>query len=126
MSLEKLSAKDFIDFDFLCKKYFWNSFVNDSYEYIVWPKHNIYFKLEDVRSTLDLKYKILNWCSRYCIKGIPKRDQDRIQNFVNEFLQTNFDYDDFEMIYVTLGNAVNKYLTKKFIESGYDLELLKI
>lgn len=40
--LEKLSTKGFIDFDFLCKKYFWNSFVNDRYEYIVWPKHNIY------------------------------------------------------------------------------------
>lgn len=124
--LEKLSAKDFIDFDFLCKKYFWNSFVNDRYEYIVWPKHNIYFRLEDVQSILDLKCKVLNWCSRYCIKGIPERDQARMRNFVNEFLQTNFDYYDFEMIYVTLGSAINKYLTQKFIKSGYDLELLKI
>lgn len=126
MSLEKLSAKEFIDFDFLCKKYFWNSFVNDRYEYIIWPKHNIYFMLEDVQSMLDLKCKILNWCSRYCIKGIPERDQKRMQAFINEFLQTNFNYDDFEMIYVTLGNAINEYLTKTFIESDYDLELLKI
>lgn len=126
MSLEKLSAKEFIDFDFLCKKYFWNSFVNDRYEYIIWPKHNIYFMLEDVQSTLDLKYKVLNWCSRYCIKGIPERDQKRMQAFINEFLQTNFNYDDFEMIYVTLGNAINEYLTKTFIENDYDLELLKI
>ena len=28
--LEKLSAKDFIDFDFLCKKYFWDSFMTDT------------------------------------------------------------------------------------------------
>lgn len=124
--LEKLSAKEFIDFDFLCKKYFWDSFVNDRYEYIIWPKHNIYFRLEDVQSMLDLKCKVLNWCSRYCIKGIPERDQVRMQNFVNEFLQTNFNYDDFEMIYITLGNAINKYLTKKFVENDYDLELLKI
>lgn len=124
--LEKLSAKEFIDFDFLCKKYFWDSFVNDLYEYIVWPKHNIYFRLEDIQSMLDLKCKILNWCSRSCIKGIPERDQARMRNFINEFLQTNFDYDDFELIYTKLGNAIKKNLTKKFVENNYDLELLKI
>ena len=124
--LEKLSAKDFIDFDFLCKKYFWNSFVNDSYEYIIWPKHNIYFRLEDVQSMLDLKCKVLNWCSRYCIKGIPERDQARMQNFINEILQTSFDYDDFETIYVVLGNGIKNDLTKEFVESGYNLELLKM
>ena len=122
--LEKLSAKDFIDFDFLCKKYFWDSFINGLYEYIIWPKHNIYFRLEDVQSMLDLKCKVLNWCSRSCIKGIPDRDQARMRDFINEFLQTNFDYDDFETIYVVLGNGIKNDLTKKFVESGYNLELL--
>lgn len=125
MSLEKLSTKDFIKFDILCRKYFWNSFVNDSYEYIVWPKHNIYFMLEDVQNLTELKCKILNWCSRYCIKGIPERDQARMQNFVNEFLQTNFNYDDFELIYTKLGNAINTDLTKKFVTNHYDLNFLK-
>lgn len=74
---------------------------------------------------LDLKCKVLNWCSRYCIKGIPDRDQARMQNFINDFLETNFDYDDFETIYVVLGNGINKNLTKEFIENDYDLKLLK-
>ena len=67
---------------------------------------------------------ILNWCSRYCIKGIPDRDKARMQKFINEFLQTSFDYNDFETIYVVLGNGIRKDLTKEFVESGYNLELL--
>ena len=122
---QNLSIEDFASFDLLCRKHFRNSFINNTNEYIIWPKHNIYFRLEDVQSMLDLKCKVLNWCSRYCIKGIPERDQARMRNFVNEFLQTNFDYDDFEVIYTKLGNAINTDLTKKFIENNYDLNLLK-
>lgn len=123
---QNLSIEDFANFDLLCRKHFRNSFINNTNEYIIWPKHNIYFILSDVQSLTDLKYKVLNWCSRYCIKGIPERDQARMRNFVNEFLQTDFDYDDFETIYIVLGNAIKKDLTKKFVESGYDLGLLKI
>lgn len=123
---QNLPIEDFANFDLLCRKHFRNSFINSTNEYIVWPKHNIYFILSDVQSLTDLKCKILNWCSRSCIKGIPERDQKRMRNFVNEFLQTDFDYDDFETIYIVLGNAIKKDLTKKFVESGYDLGLLKI
>lgn len=123
---QNLSIEDFANFDLLCRKHFRNSFINNTNEYIIWPKHNIYFILSDVQSLIDLKCKVLNWCSRYCIKGIPERDQARMRNFVNEFLQTDFDYDDFETIYIVLGNAIKKDLTKKFVENNYDLELLKI
>lgn len=123
---QNLSIEDFANFDLLCRKHFRNSFINNTNEYIIWPKHNIYFILSDVQSLTDLKCKILNWCSRSCIKSIPERDQKRMRNFVNEFLQTDFDYDDFETIYVVLGNGIKNDLTKEFVESGYNLELLKI
>ena len=43
----------------------------------------------------------------------------------NKFLGTNFTEDDFEYIYTYLGNGCNKTIAIKFIESGYDLDVLK-
>ena len=44
---------------------------------------------------------------------------------INRFLETNFDGDDIELIYVKLGNGINSSLAEEFIKSGYDMEILK-
>lgn len=122
--IHRLSAQDFQEFDQLCKKYFGDSFVNPINEYIVWPKYNVYFNLKDIYSKEDLKAKLLNWCSRACVKGIPERSQLIMRRFVNEYLQTAFTVKEFEQIYTKLGNGVNPKLTKAFINNNYDFEML--
>lgn len=46
-------------------------------------------------------------------------------NGINKFLGTDFTREDMKMIYVNLGNAVHHQKTLEFIDSGYDMELLK-
>lgn len=48
-----------------------------------------------------------------------------ILNGVNRYLGTRFSQDDMDEIYCRLGNAIKHELTIKFIESGFDFEVLK-
>ena len=45
--------------------------------------------------------------------------------YFNKALGTSFSREDMMLIYNCLGNGVNRELTVKFIESGYDMNLLK-
>ena len=58
-----------------------------------------------------------NWRNEEYHKLILKR--------VNEFLGTDFTEEDMEIIYQYLGNAIRHKLTIKFVESDYDLTVLK-
>lgn len=109
----------------LTKKISPKSFVNKSNELIIEPKHNIYFRLEDVKSELDFKCKVLAWLSRPSIKGVSDYWQKKILKIVNELLGTNFTKDDMCEIYTSLGNDCNRKLCEAFIGSGYDLTVLK-
>ena len=46
-------------------------------------------------------------------------------NGINDFLGTRFSADDIEQIYTYLGNRVNHQRTVRFVESGYDMAVLK-
>jgi hypothetical protein len=107
------------------KNLFPKSFINDRNEFILDPKNNIYFTLEDVQSELDFKCKLIAWLSRPSCKGVSEYWQrNTLKNF-NEFLGTNFTKEEMSQIYTFLGNDVNRSLCVKFIESNYDLSLLK-
>lgn len=91
---------------------------------------NEYFRLEDCHDEMDLKKKILAWLSRACCKTqySPKYDKyihEYFRDRCNELLNVNFNEDDWELIYCRLGNAVNDKLAEEFINSNYDLNLLK-
>ena len=91
---------------------------------------NEYFRLEDCENELDLKREILAWLSRACCKTQYSEKYDKyihkyFRDRCNEFLQTNFSEDDWELIYCRLGNAINDKLCVEFINSNYDLSLLK-
>lgn len=92
-------------------------------EVIVDDKHNEYFILRDCETETDVKCKILEWLSRAAIKDYPFGT--KMTNGINKFLGTSFDVDDLELIYRELGNRCNHELTIKFIESGYDMGVLK-
>ena len=109
-----------------------NSFINHNGEFIAHRKANEYFILENCETELDVKCKVLEWFSRGAYKTTPfKRaiENTALHIFmlegINKYLGTKFDADDMERIYWRLGNCCNHSLTIKFVESGYNMELLE-
>ena len=111
---------------------FTDSFINDNGEFIAHLEANQYFNFENCETELDVKCKVLEWLSRGAYKSEPFGRQYRnlaLHGFmldgINNFLNTNFTKNDIEIIYTYLGNACNHPKTIKFIESGYDMSVLK-
>lgn len=111
---------------------FKGSFINHNFELILYPKTNLYISLEGVEKRKDLIFKLLEYCSRDCFKTQPfksnKRNQqyhDEVLRCLNKFLHIDFTEKDMELIYQKLGNGINHELTEKFVNSGYDLEVLR-
>ena len=108
------------------------SFINQHGEFIAHQEASEYFILENCKSELDVKCKVLEWFSRGAYKTEPYRAKQKNDEFhvfmlkgINEFLGTKFTEKDMELIYTYLGNVADHELTIKFICSGYDLEVLK-
>ena len=94
-------------------------------------KNMLWFSLEKIESDIELKRRFISVVSR-CYKTEPyrtsKRNIEWQQKHIfafNEVLGTNFTEDDIEYIYTYLGNGCNKPIAIKFVESGYDLNVLK-
>ena len=107
------------------------SFVNHSGEFIAVKRTNLYFNLKDCNCLKDLQRKAITWFSRDAFKTQPFTKQsanDKYNQFVsdcmNEFLNTNFVEDDWEIIYSLLGNDVNPKLCEKFISHNFDIKVL--
>lgn len=108
------------------------SFLNHNGEVIVHKYSNTYFCLQNCESELDVKCKLLEWLSRAAHKTAPYTTARSnatfhryILNGINEFLGTNFNEDDMDIIYTRLGNAIRHDLTVQFVQSGYDMNLLR-
>ena len=109
-----------------------NSFINTALEFIAHKEANEYFRLEDCNNEFDVKCKVLEWLSRGAYKTCPFNSNiknERFHNFmlngINDFLGTDFTESDIEKIYTYLGNRCNHEKTVKFINSGYDMSVLK-
>lgn len=109
------------------------SFVNDRGEFIVHPRTNQYFCLQNCKTPLDIECKLLEWLSRAACITVPylqewrnRKFHEFMRNGINDFLDTDFSEDDFDKIYTALGNAINHEKTIEFIESGYDFALLEV
>lgn len=108
------------------------SFINSALEFIAHKEANSWFRLEDCKTEFDVKCKLLEWLSRDAYKTCPfctNLQNERFHNFIlngiNDFLGTDFTEEDIEIIYTYLGNCCNRPLTEKFINSSYDMVLLK-
>lgn len=92
---------------------------------------NVYFLIENCKTKKDVQCKVLEWWSRDACKAIHGSEkvseiiQDYIRRGINEYLRTDFTRDDMCQIYCRLGNAIHHDLTLKFIESGFNMEVLK-
>ena len=113
-------------------KSFPKSFINTGLEFIAHKEANEYFRLEDCQNEFDVKCKILEWLSRGAYKTCPyhsKLKNKRFHNFmlngINDFLGTGFTEEDIAIIYQKLGNRVRHSLTEEFVNSGYDMAVLK-
>lgn len=109
-----------------------NSFINTALEFIAHKEANEYFRLEDCNNEFDVKCKVLEWLSRGAYKTCPfhtNLKNERFHNFmlngINDFLGSDFTEDDIAIIYQKLGNRVRHSLTEEFINSGYDMAVLK-
>ena len=101
------------------------SFINSNNEIILVPKYNEFFLLENVESELIFKCKMFEWLSRPIAKGLHVRAANNVLGHFNYLLGTKFSREDMYLIYDRLGNSVNRELSIKFVESGYDLSLLE-
>lgn len=117
---------------YMLKKAFSKAFVNGNLEMIVEPTANQYFILEDCKGEKDVRAKMLEWLSRGACKTMPyqgdkqnKIFREYMQTGINTYLDTDFSQEDFEKIYDRLGNCINHELTLKFIDSCYDMDVLK-
>lgn len=108
------------------------SFVNHNNEFIAHRRANEYFMLGNCENEMDVKCKVLEWFSRGAYKTEPYATDYKNNEFhefmlngINEFLGTDFTEEDMEEIYTYLGNAIHHDRTIKFIQSGYDMAVLK-
>lgn len=110
---------------------FYQAFMNGIGEIILHKKANDYFNLKNCETELDVKCKVLEFCSRsykqepYDVGWRNADYQHYMRNGINEYLGTNFTADDLETIYTYLGNACNHEKTVEFVNSGYDMQILK-
>ena len=111
----------------ICNPFGLKVFINNEDELIVSLKLNAYFRLADVETELEFKCKCLEFLSFHVADnhwfGYDK-ERMKIEDVINYILGTNFTHEDYQHIYSMLGNRVRHDLTIKFIESGYDINLL--
>lgn len=107
-------------------------FLNGQGEFIAHEKGNAYFLLTDCDTELDVKCKVLEWLSRDAYKSTPFHrgvQNIKFRRFIFDgickFLGHDFSFEDMEEIYTHIGNRANHAKTVRFIESGYDLKVLK-
>ena len=87
---------------------------------------NSYFRLSDCKNKRDVQKKMLHWLSRDCAKAnIGPVAIEFNQKGFNNFMGTTFDDEDFLLIYEKLGNGINEPLTEDFIDSEFDIDILK-
>lgn len=107
------------------------SYINQNFELILIPKTNTYFGLEGVSSRRDIIAKLFMYCSRDISNSIPYKSatrnnlfQEVVRKNLNYYIGTIFSQSDIDLIYQKLGNGIRPELTYKFIDSGFDLEVL--
>ena len=109
-----------------------DAYINSNNEVIISEKGNVFFRLSDVDSDDGLMNKILSWCSRDACKSMPynneklnKKHHEFIRHGCNKILGVELSEDDWGVIYARLGNNVNPKLATRFIESDFDMSVLK-
>lgn len=104
------------------------SYINRNLEVILIPKTNTYFSLVGCSTKRDIIKKVLMWCTGDIVKARLYQQQKRNIDFyvdnrmrLEKYLGADIDVD---VVYHCLGNGINKELTHKFIDSGFNMEII--
>lgn len=115
----------------LCEA-FPRGFISEKNEFIAEERSNQYFLLSDCEYPEDIYCKVVEWLSRAASKGAPFNQEWRNRKFrkymldgINSILDTNFSEEEILEIYIHLGNACNHKKARKFVESDFDIKVLK-
>lgn len=101
------------------------AFINRLNEMIIYLPVNSYFMLNNVTNQLELDCKILEWCSRQASKGTSWQSRKYHFKGICEYFGRDFTEDEMDLIYTKLGNGINRKLCIKYIQSGFDIEVLR-
>lgn len=100
------------------------TFMNHNMEVILDMKWNVYFSTKDASTVHDIKRKVLVSLSRYCVKGVKPKRQNRYLLLLNDILGTNFDKNDMELVYRFTGNGIHCEFADAFVKSGFDMQVM--
>lgn len=100
------------------------AFINMRFELIIEPKHNIYFRLDNITSELEFKCKVLEYTSRACIKGVSSYYQKYFTDRIRSYFDYPFTKEELIEVYTYVGGGVNREKCIKYIESDFDMGFL--
>ena len=113
-------------------KHFHNSRITPCGEVVFDNKNQMCFTVKGLETKEQIIFKLLEWGSKPVAKGCPYSSEKSNREWrrslllgYNNYLKTNFTESDILIVYEKLGNAINHELTVKFIESNFDMEILK-
>ena len=101
------------------------AYINKHNEIIIYPRRNTYFRLDDVDDETILSCKVLEWLSREASKSISPTSRKYHFEGICKYFGKRFAQEEMDKIYDFLGNSINRPLTIKFIESGFDISVLE-
>lgn len=101
------------------------AFINMENELIFSLRSGSYFMLGNITDETQLKAKILEYLSRGAVKGVSPKERKLHFEGINKLLGTNFTPEEMETIYTYLGNGIKHKLCVKFVESGYDMTVIR-
>lgn len=111
-----------------------DAILNRNLEFVADPHRrvNSYFRLDNCETRTDVICKVLEYLSREAFKSMhfnAKWRNAQVHDYhlqgINTFCGTEFSVEDIELVYTYLGNGVNRQKALAFINSGYDLGILK-
>lgn len=111
-----------------------NAIMNRNLEFVADPHRrvNSYFRLDNCETRTDAVCKVLEHLSREAYKSMHfkaewrnKQVHDYHLQGINAFCGTDFSVEDIGLVYTYLGNGVSRQKTLAFINSGYDIDVLR-
>ena len=101
------------------------SFINAKWELILEAKRNIFIVLKNYHTPKELKLNMLEYKSRPCVKGDSAKVLNNFRKKFNKYFDKDWSKEEIELIYQRLGNGVNHKLCEEFLDSNFNLKLLR-
>jgi len=102
------------------------AFINNRDEFIIYPKVNTYFLLENIKNDIEVDCKVLEYASRQASKGISEYSREyHFKGIEKYFDDIWFSEEEMNLIYTYLGNGINRKKTLEYLKSSFDISVLK-